>query len=72
MQSTNPQIVGLLICLSLFRCLKSNVLLDIYWSFMKPNFADFFKCIVNRFNRAGYTLDIMRQAACLVYLPNFC
>ena len=26
-----------------------------------------FKRIVNRFKRAGYTLDIMRQTACLVF-----
>ena len=25
--------------------------------------------IVNRFRRAGYTLDIMRQTACLVFNP---
>ena len=32
-----------------------------------PNFSDLFKGIVNRFKRAGYTLDIMRQTACLVF-----
>ena len=32
-------------------------------------FSDLFKRIVNRFNRAGYTLDIMRQTACLVFNP---
>ena len=31
-----------------------------------PNFSDLFKLIVNRFKRAWYTLDIMRQTACLV------
>ena len=31
-----------------------------------PNF-DIFKRIVNRFKRAGYTLDIIRQTACLVF-----
>ena len=31
-----------------------------------PNFSDLLKRIVNRFKRAGYTLDIMRQTACLV------
>ena len=30
-----------------------------------PN-PDLFKCIVNRFKRVGYTLDIMRETACLV------
>ena len=30
-----------------------------------PNFSNLFKRIVNRFKRAGYTLDIMRQIACL-------
>ena len=34
-----------------------------------PNFSDLFKHIVNRFKRAGYTLDIMRQTACLVFNP---
>ena len=33
------------------------------------NFADLFKRIVNRFKRAGYTLDIMRQTACLMFNP---
>ena len=28
-----------------------------------------FKRIVNRFKRAGYLLDIMRQTACLVFNP---
>ena len=32
-----------------------------------PNVSDLFKRIVNRFKRAGYTLDIMRQTACLVF-----
>ena len=32
-----------------------------------PNFSDLSKRIVNRFRRAGYTLDIMRQTACLVF-----
>ena len=31
-----------------------------------PNFSDLFKRIVKRFKRAGYTLDIMLQTACLV------
>ena len=34
-----------------------------------PNFSDLFKRIVNRFKGAGYTLDIMRQNACLVFNP---
>ena len=34
-----------------------------------PNFSDLFKRIVNRFRRAGYTLAIMRQTACLVFNP---
>ena len=33
-----------------------------------PNFS-LFKNIVNRFKRAGYSLDIMRQTACLVFNP---
>ena len=31
-----------------------------------PDFSDLFKRIVNRFKRAGYILDIIRQTACLV------
>ena len=34
-----------------------------------PNFSDHFKRIVNRFKRAGYTLDIMQQTACQVFKP---
>ena len=34
-----------------------------------PNFSDLFKRIVNRFKRSGYTLDIMRRTACLVFNP---
>ena len=34
-----------------------------------PNFSNLFKRIVNRFRRAWYTLDIMRQTACLVFNP---
>ena len=43
---------------------------DLVYKFKKiignPVFSDLFKRIVNRFSRAGYTLDIMRQTACLV------
>ena len=35
----------------------------------KPNFSNLSKRIVNRFKRAGYSLDIMRQTACLVFNP---
>ena len=34
-----------------------------------PNFSDLFKLTVNRFRRTGYTLDIMRQNAGLVFNP---
>ena len=34
-----------------------------------PNFSGLFKRIVNRFRRAGYTLDIMQQTTCLVFNP---
>ena len=34
-----------------------------------PNLSNLFKRIVNRFKRAGYSLDIMRQTACLVFNP---
>ena len=46
---------------------------DLEYKFKKiignQNFPDFFKRIVNRFKRAGYTLDIMWQTACLVFNP---
>ena len=47
---------------------------DLVYRFKKiignPNFYDLFKCIsVNRFKRAGYTFDMMRQTACLVFNP---
>ena len=46
---------------------------DLVYKFKKiignPNVLHPFKRIVNRFRRAGYTLDIMRQTACLVFNP---
>ena len=43
---------------------------DLVYKFKKiignPNFSNLSKRIVNSFKRAGYTLDIMRQTACLV------
>ena len=47
---------------------------DLVYEFKKiignPNFFNLFKRIVNRFKRAGYSLDIMRQTtACLVFNP---
>ena len=43
---------------------------DLEYRFKKiignPNFSNLFKRIVNRFKIEGYTLDIMRQTACLV------
>ena len=44
---------------------------DLVYKFKKiignPNFSNRFKSIVNRLKRAGYTLHIMRQTACLVF-----
>ena len=34
-----------------------------------PNFSNLLKRIVKSFKRAGYSLDIMRQTACLVFNP---
>ena len=46
---------------------------DLVYKFKKiigrPNFSNLLKRIVNRFRRAGYSLDIMRQTACLVFNP---
>ena len=43
---------------------------DLVYQFKKiignPSFSDLFKGIVNRFERAGYTLDIIQQTACLI------
>ena len=50
---------------------KSEFYGDLVYKFKigNPNFSDLFKSFVNSFNRAGYTLDIMRQTACLVFNP---
>ena len=44
---------------------------DLVYKFKKiignPNFSDLFIRIVNRFKRAWYTLDIMRQTGCMVF-----
>ena len=46
---------------------------DLVYKFKKiignPNFSNLLKRIVNRFKRAGYSLDIMRQTARLVFNP---
>ena len=46
---------------------------DLVYKFKKiignPNCSDLSKRIGIRFKRAGYTLDIMRQTACLVFNP---
>ena len=46
---------------------------DLVYKFKKiignPNFSNLLKRLVNRFKRAGYSLDIMRQTACLVFNP---
>ena len=34
-----------------------------------PIFSNLFKRTENRFKRAGYSLDIMRQTACIVFYP---
>ena len=45
---------------------------DLVYKFKKiigdPDFSNL-KRIVHRFERAGYSLDIMRQTACLVFNP---
>ena len=46
---------------------------DLVYKFKKiignPNFSYLFKRIVNRFKKALYSLDIMRQTAWLVFNP---
>ena len=52
----NPEFYG--DCVYKFKKIKGN-----------PTFSNLLKRIVNRFERAGYSLDIMRQTACLVFNP---
>ena len=46
---------------------------DLVYKFKKiignPNFSNLLKRIVNRFRRAGFSLDIMLQTACQVFNP---
>ena len=35
----------------------------------KSNFSEQFRKVINRYRRIGYSLDIMRQTACLVVNP---
>ena len=35
----------------------------------KSNFSEQFRKLINRYKRFGYSLDIMRQTACLVVNP---
>ena len=46
---------------------------DLVYKFKKiignPNLSNLLKLVVNRFKRAGYSLDIIRQIACLVLNP---
>ena len=35
----------------------------------KSNFSELFRKLINRYKRIGYSLDIMRQTACLVINP---
>ena len=43
--------------------------IEIWYKHLITNFSDLFKRFVNSFKRAGYTLDSMRQTACLVFNP---
>ena len=46
---------------------------DLVYKFKKiignPNFNNLLKRIINRYKRAGYSLDNTRQTACLVFNP---
>ena len=46
---------------------------DLVYKFKKiienPNFSNLLKRILNPFKRAGYSLDIIWQTACLVFNP---
>ena len=63
------KIVQININLLKVQMVKSNFLIGKYQNFGNPNFSNLLKHIVNRFKRAGYSLDIMRQTACLVFNP---
>ena len=52
----NPEFYGGLVCG--FKKIIGN-----------PNFSGLFKRIVDRFRRAGCSLDIVRRATCLVFGP---
>ena len=38
----------------------------------KSQFLERFRKLINRYKRIGYSLDIIRQTACLVIKPNHC
>ena len=42
---------------------------DLVYRFGKSNFSDQFRKLINRYKGIGYSLDIMRQTACLVANP---
>ena len=43
--------------------------MEIWYINLRKSLEIQFSLIVNRFRRAGYILDIMRQTACLVFNP---
>ena len=43
--------------------------MKIWYINLRKSLEILFKRIVNRFKKAGYTLDIIRQTACLVFNP---
>ena len=65
-------------CVSLKTLLQQDILEpefygDLVYRFRKiigkSNFSEQFRKLINRYKRIGYSLDIMRQTACLVVNP---
>ena len=42
---------------------------DVFGIEVESNFSEQFRKLINRYKRIGYSLDIMRQTACLVVTP---
>ena len=59
--------------LSAFRMFDRFFYGDLVYRFRKivgkSNFSEQFRKLINRYKRIGYSLDIMRQTACLVVNP---
>ena len=55
--------------LKTFRLLKCDLVYRFRKIVGKSNLSEQFRKLINRYKRIGYSLDIMRQTACLVVNP---